>query len=223
MAVEEARKRIRAQLDAGEDPLSATVDREGHDVIERLHLRPAAKASRETPEERVLDTEHSSRRHRDTLCYQSGEDKPACGGPLLLTGTSMGNPGVVRRDNFAFRGGLAAMPAPTMAADDEWYEDEEEESKWDWWPALSTPGVQVTVPQATEAGVMLARRAAKYLETGPPSLKRRDYSMDQDNRTLREVCDAGQVWLPHDVMVALLRPFTAPKGAGKHYFRQDSP
>eukprot|EP00971_Amphidinium_carterae_P192078 3811004-Amphidinium_carterae.1 len=44
MAVEEARKRIHATLDAGEDPLSASAEKEGHDVIERLHLRPAAKA-----------------------------------------------------------------------------------------------------------------------------------------------------------------------------------
>eukprot|EP00971_Amphidinium_carterae_P106705 2113625-Amphidinium_carterae.1 len=57
LAVEEARKRIHATLDAGEDPLTPNADREGHDVIERLHLRPAAKASRETPEERLLDTE----------------------------------------------------------------------------------------------------------------------------------------------------------------------
>eukprot|EP00971_Amphidinium_carterae_P109276 2163796-Amphidinium_carterae.1 len=32
------------------------------------------------------------------------------------------------------------MPAPTMEADAEWYEDEEEETKWDWWPALSHNG-----------------------------------------------------------------------------------
>eukprot|EP00971_Amphidinium_carterae_P113239 2242927-Amphidinium_carterae.1 len=78
-----------------------------------------------------------------------------------------------------------------MAADAEWYDDDEEESKWDWWPELSTPGVQVTVSQATATGVMLARRAAKYLETGAPSLKKRDYATVQDNRTLRDVCDAG--------------------------------
>eukprot|EP00971_Amphidinium_carterae_P238692 4738361-Amphidinium_carterae.1 len=44
MAVEEARKRILSQLDAGEDPLTPSVEREGHEVLERLHLRPAAKA-----------------------------------------------------------------------------------------------------------------------------------------------------------------------------------
>eukprot|EP00971_Amphidinium_carterae_P130812 2591456-Amphidinium_carterae.2 len=42
MAVEEARKRIHATLDAGEDPLTPSADREGHEVLERLHLRPAA-------------------------------------------------------------------------------------------------------------------------------------------------------------------------------------
>eukprot|EP00971_Amphidinium_carterae_P296165 5882956-Amphidinium_carterae.1 len=57
MAVEEARKRIHTQLDAGEDPLTPTAEREGHEVIERLHLRPAAKASRETPEVGFLGTE----------------------------------------------------------------------------------------------------------------------------------------------------------------------
>eukprot|EP00971_Amphidinium_carterae_P232677 4617535-Amphidinium_carterae.1 len=44
MAVEEARKRIHAVLDAGEDPLTPSTDKEGHEVLERLHLRPAAKA-----------------------------------------------------------------------------------------------------------------------------------------------------------------------------------
>eukprot|EP00971_Amphidinium_carterae_P165477 3280277-Amphidinium_carterae.1 len=83
------------------------------------------------------------------------------------------------------------MPAPTMVAETEWYEEDEEESMWDWWPELSTPGVQVTVPQATATGVLLARRAAKFLETGGPSLKKRDYATVQDNRTLRDVCDAG--------------------------------
>eukprot|EP00971_Amphidinium_carterae_P028140 554049-Amphidinium_carterae.1 len=52
MAVEEARKRIHATLDAGEDSLNPSMETEGHDVIERLqHLRPAAKA-REYPEEK---------------------------------------------------------------------------------------------------------------------------------------------------------------------------
>eukprot|EP00971_Amphidinium_carterae_P149899 2971660-Amphidinium_carterae.1 len=51
LAVEEARKRIHATLDAGDDPLSSQNDSEGHEVLERLHLRPAAKASREYPEE----------------------------------------------------------------------------------------------------------------------------------------------------------------------------
>eukprot|EP00971_Amphidinium_carterae_P188985 3751853-Amphidinium_carterae.1 len=103
------------------------------------------------------------------------------------------------------------MPAPSMVA-----EEEEEESKWDWWPTItSARGVQVTVPQATATGVLLARRAAKYLETGPPSLKKRDYVSVQDNRTLRDVCDDGSAWLPHDVMLALLQPFTAPRGAGR--------
>eukprot|EP00971_Amphidinium_carterae_P175342 3475811-Amphidinium_carterae.1 len=109
------------------------------------------------------------------------------------------------------------MPAPTMVA------HEEEESKWDWWPALASSGVQVTVPQATATGVLLAKRAAKYLETGVPSLKKRDYASVQDNRTLRNVCEDGSVWLPHDVMLALLQPFTAPKDAGSMYWRQDSP
>eukprot|EP00971_Amphidinium_carterae_P006733 132724-Amphidinium_carterae.1 len=66
---------------------------------------------------------------------------------------------LVPRDCYVFRGGFAAMPAPTMVA-------EEEESKWDWWPTLASSGVQVTVPQATATGVLLAKRAAKYLETG---------------------------------------------------------
>eukprot|EP00971_Amphidinium_carterae_P120294 2383641-Amphidinium_carterae.1 len=57
MAVEEARKRIHTQLDAGEDPLTSSPDREGHEVLERLHLRPAAKASRMSPEEKILGTE----------------------------------------------------------------------------------------------------------------------------------------------------------------------
>eukprot|EP00971_Amphidinium_carterae_P016536 326639-Amphidinium_carterae.1 len=57
MAVEEARKRIHATLDAGEDPLAPNADRDGHEVLERLHLRPAAKASRATPEEELLGTE----------------------------------------------------------------------------------------------------------------------------------------------------------------------
>eukprot|EP00971_Amphidinium_carterae_P002713 53690-Amphidinium_carterae.1 len=56
LAVEEARKRIHTQLDAGEDPLTSTPDREGHEVLERLHLRPAAKASRMSPEEKNLGT-----------------------------------------------------------------------------------------------------------------------------------------------------------------------
>eukprot|EP00971_Amphidinium_carterae_P094997 1879719-Amphidinium_carterae.1 len=85
MAVEEARKRIRAQLDAGEDPLSATADREGHDVIERLHLRPAAKASRATPEERILATEPSSRRQGATTFWKCDEGQPGCTGRTLIT------------------------------------------------------------------------------------------------------------------------------------------
>eukprot|EP00971_Amphidinium_carterae_P218457 4336153-Amphidinium_carterae.1 len=44
LVVEEARKRIHATLDAGEEPLNPSAESEGHDVIERLHLRPAAKA-----------------------------------------------------------------------------------------------------------------------------------------------------------------------------------
>eukprot|EP00971_Amphidinium_carterae_P014312 282814-Amphidinium_carterae.1 len=44
MAVEEARKRIHSQLDAGEDPFCPSVENEDHDIIDRLHLRPAAKA-----------------------------------------------------------------------------------------------------------------------------------------------------------------------------------
>eukprot|EP00971_Amphidinium_carterae_P256401 5090926-Amphidinium_carterae.2 len=51
LAVEEARKRIHATLDAGEDPLNNSVENEGQEVLERLHLRPASKASREYPEE----------------------------------------------------------------------------------------------------------------------------------------------------------------------------
>eukprot|EP00971_Amphidinium_carterae_P068593 1358122-Amphidinium_carterae.1 len=57
MAVEEARKRIHATLDAGEDPLNPSVEHEGHEVLERLHQRPAAKASREYPEETPGDTD----------------------------------------------------------------------------------------------------------------------------------------------------------------------
>eukprot|EP00971_Amphidinium_carterae_P102166 2022284-Amphidinium_carterae.1 len=56
LAVEEARKRIHAALDAGEHPLHSQQDTEGHDVLERLHLRPAAKASREYPEEKFGST-----------------------------------------------------------------------------------------------------------------------------------------------------------------------
>eukprot|EP00971_Amphidinium_carterae_P191629 3802697-Amphidinium_carterae.1 len=44
MAVEEARKRVHAALDAGESPLDFQPGTEGHQIIERLHLRPAAKA-----------------------------------------------------------------------------------------------------------------------------------------------------------------------------------
>eukprot|EP00971_Amphidinium_carterae_P318098 6323308-Amphidinium_carterae.1 len=100
---------------------------------------------------------------------------------------------------------------------------EEEESKWDWWPTLASSGVQVTVPQATATGVLLAKRAAQYLETGAPSLKKRDCASVQDNRALRDVCEDGSVWLPHEVMVALLQPFTAPPSAGSKYWRLDSP
>eukprot|EP00971_Amphidinium_carterae_P172508 3419264-Amphidinium_carterae.2 len=59
MAVEEARKRIHATLDAGEDPLHSQPDSEGNAVLEKLHLRPAAKArhlSRVYPEEKFGDT-----------------------------------------------------------------------------------------------------------------------------------------------------------------------
>eukprot|EP00971_Amphidinium_carterae_P305030 6061240-Amphidinium_carterae.1 len=42
LEVEEARKRIHAALDACEDPLHKDAD--GHQIIERLHLRPSAKA-----------------------------------------------------------------------------------------------------------------------------------------------------------------------------------
>eukprot|EP00971_Amphidinium_carterae_P271450 5386406-Amphidinium_carterae.1 len=80
MAVEEARKRIRAQLDAGEDPLTATADREGHDVIERLHLRPAAKASRATPEERFPATESTPRVQGDQPSWGRRQSKPGCTG-----------------------------------------------------------------------------------------------------------------------------------------------
>eukprot|EP00971_Amphidinium_carterae_P130811 2591456-Amphidinium_carterae.1 len=98
---------------------------------------------------------------------------------------------LVPRDCFfvfrlKFRGdSFDAMPAPTMV------ESEEEESKWDWWPTLASSGVQVTVPQATATGFLLAKRAAKYLETGAPSLKKRDCASVQDNRTLRDVCEDG--------------------------------
>eukprot|EP00971_Amphidinium_carterae_P041071 806547-Amphidinium_carterae.1 len=53
LAVEEARKRVHAALDAGESPLDFQPETEGHQIIERLHLRPAAKASREYPEEKL--------------------------------------------------------------------------------------------------------------------------------------------------------------------------
>eukprot|EP00971_Amphidinium_carterae_P111402 2206534-Amphidinium_carterae.1 len=76
-AVEEARKRIHATLDAGEDPLTPNADREGHDVIERLHLRPAAKASRETPEERLLDTEPPQGNRKSTSFIIICLDVPA--------------------------------------------------------------------------------------------------------------------------------------------------
>eukprot|EP00971_Amphidinium_carterae_P226794 4498074-Amphidinium_carterae.1 len=52
LAVEEARKRVHAALDAGGSPLDFQQETEGHQIIERLHLRPAAKASREYPEEK---------------------------------------------------------------------------------------------------------------------------------------------------------------------------
>eukprot|EP00971_Amphidinium_carterae_P294961 5856929-Amphidinium_carterae.1 len=38
LAVEEARKRIHATLDAGEDPLNPSAENEGNEVLERLHL-----------------------------------------------------------------------------------------------------------------------------------------------------------------------------------------
>eukprot|EP00971_Amphidinium_carterae_P335573 6471508-Amphidinium_carterae.1 len=56
LAVEEARKRVHAALDAGEHPLLNQQDTDGHDVLERLHLRPAAEASREYPEEKFGST-----------------------------------------------------------------------------------------------------------------------------------------------------------------------
>eukprot|EP00971_Amphidinium_carterae_P043696 859974-Amphidinium_carterae.1 len=101
--------------------------------------------------------------------------------------------------------------------------EEEEESKWDWWPALSGSGVQVTVSQARITGLHLAQRSAKYLEAGAPLLKKRDYESAQDNRTLQDCCNTGQCWLPHEVMVALLEHFTAPRSAGGKFWRQDSP
>eukprot|EP00971_Amphidinium_carterae_P309966 6159740-Amphidinium_carterae.1 len=44
LVVEEARKRVHAALDAGESLLDFQQETEGHQIIERLHLRPAAKA-----------------------------------------------------------------------------------------------------------------------------------------------------------------------------------
>eukprot|EP00971_Amphidinium_carterae_P268229 5321646-Amphidinium_carterae.2 len=93
MAVEEARKRIRAQLDSGEDPLTPTVEREGHDVLERLHLRPTAKASRDTPEEKCLGTDISS--------------------GALLTG------GPARRSVLGCTGGSSRSQGPTPCTDDD--------------------------------------------------------------------------------------------------------
>eukprot|EP00971_Amphidinium_carterae_P098724 1952426-Amphidinium_carterae.1 len=71
-------------------------------------------------------------------------------------------------------------------------EEEEEESGWDWWPALSGAGILVTVSQASVTGLQLKQRANKYLETGVPSLKKRDYESAQDNRTLQDCCNTGQ-------------------------------
>eukprot|EP00971_Amphidinium_carterae_P322618 6412090-Amphidinium_carterae.1 len=93
-------------------------------------------------------------------------------------------------------------------------EEEEEESQWDWWPDMSSSGILVTVSHARATGVELKKRASAYLEAGAPLLKKRDYESAQDNRTLQDCCTSGQCWLPHDVMVALLEPFTAPRNAG---------
>eukprot|EP00971_Amphidinium_carterae_P267888 5314813-Amphidinium_carterae.2 len=91
------------------------------------------------------------------------------------------------------------MPAPHMV------ESEEEESKWDWWPEPSSTGVLVTVPEARKTGIMLKMRANKYLETGAPSLKKRDYVGVQENRTLRDYSI-----LPGRICVATARGHAGP-------------
>eukprot|EP00971_Amphidinium_carterae_P179107 3552758-Amphidinium_carterae.2 len=101
------------------------------------------------------------------------------------------------------------MPAPSPAM-----VESEDESMWDWWPTVSVAGVQVTELQARTTGLMLHQRARKYMEAGPPLLKKRDYEGIQDNRTLRDVCVTGQQFLSHDILLALLEPFTAPAARG---------
>eukprot|EP00971_Amphidinium_carterae_P161580 3203531-Amphidinium_carterae.1 len=73
------------------------------------------------------------------------------------------------------------MPAPTPAM-----VESDDESMWDWWPAVSAAGGQVTVLQARTTGLLLHQRAKKllYMEAGAPLLKKRDYEGIQDNRTL---------------------------------------
>eukprot|EP00971_Amphidinium_carterae_P147630 2926077-Amphidinium_carterae.1 len=105
-----------------------------------------------------------------------------------------------------------------MAAD-----TDEEESMWDWWPEVSEAGVQVTVLQARKAGLRLAQRAKQWRDAGEPRLAKRDYQSVQDDRTLRELCQPGRMWLDYDILLALLEPFTAPPTAGPQYWRQGSP
>eukprot|EP00971_Amphidinium_carterae_P210508 4176948-Amphidinium_carterae.1 len=104
-----------------------------------------------------------------------------------------------------------------MAAD-----ADDHESSWDWWPRVS-PGVSVTILQARAAGLRLVQRSKQWREAGEPLLAKRDYASVQDNRTLRELCQPGRMWLGHDVLLALLEPFTAPEDAGAKYWRQGSP
>eukprot|EP00971_Amphidinium_carterae_P213565 4238303-Amphidinium_carterae.5 len=74
-----------------------------------------------------------------------------------------------------------------MAAD-----ADDEESMWDWWPTVS-PGVSVTILQARAAGLRLWQRGKQWREAGEPLL-----ASVQDNRTLRELCQPGRMWLDHD-------------------------
>eukprot|EP00971_Amphidinium_carterae_P260842 5174706-Amphidinium_carterae.2 len=92
--------------------------------------------------------------------------------------------------------------------------DADEESYWDWWPEIAEAGVSVTALQARTAGLRLVQRCQQWRLTGEPRLAKRDYESVQDDRTLQEFCQPGKMWLDHDILVALLEPFTAPVDAG---------